>query len=193
SLLEALRVFFVGVAAGILQGYPQQNRSMIVHPSKLTTQHQDYTHWVNQAISRWEGALQPVNRGTAECTECLEEFKPAYDDLAETTNDLPPIEALSATLHQAISETIVTEVNARPRGGLGGTPHISWKRDYSHILIGGTALDRGYTVEGLTVTYMPRGRGVGNADTIQQRARWFGYKAGYLGYCRVYLSGPTRD
>ena len=37
-------------------------------------------------------------------------------------------------------------------------------------------MDRGFTVEGLTVTYMPRGIGVGNADTVQQRARFFGYK-----------------
>lgn len=48
-------------------------------------------------------------------------------------------------------------------------------------------MDRGFTVEGLTVTYMPRGPGVGNADTIQQRARFFGYKRSYLGFCRIYL------
>jgi hypothetical protein len=42
------------------------------------------------------------------------------------------------------------------------------------------------------LTYMPRGPGTGQADTIQQRARWFGYKADYLGYCRVYLSSQMR-
>jgi hypothetical protein len=40
---------------------------------------------------------------------------------------------------------------------------------------------------------MPRGIGVGNADTIQQRARFFGYKRRYLGYCRVYLEVTARD
>ncbi len=48
-------------------------------------------------------------------------------------------------------------------------------------------MDRGFTVKGLTVTYMPRGLGEGNADTVQQRARFFGYKESYLGYCRVRL------
>ena len=52
-------------------------------------------------------------------------------------------------------------------------------------------MNRGFTVEGLTVTYMPRGIGVGNADTVQQRARFFGYKRPYLGYCRVYLEQGT--
>ena len=76
-----------------------------------------------------------------------------------------------------------------PRGQCsdGKTESPDWK-DYSYILVAGQALDRGFTVEGLTVSYMPRGTGVGNADTIQQRARWFGYKEDYLGYCRVYLS-----
>lgn len=55
------------------------------------------------------------------------------------------------------------------------------------------SIERGVTVEGLTITYMPRGPGVGNADSIQQRARWFGYKADYLGYCRVYLSSEMHD
>ena len=65
--------------------------------------------------------------------------------------------------------------------------NIHWRRNYSWILVGGQVLDRGFTVEGLTVTYMPRGPGVGNADTIQQRARFLGYKRSYLGYCRVFL------
>lgn len=54
-------------------------------------------------------------------------------------------------------------------------------------------MDRGFTVEGLTVTYMPRNVGVGNVDTIQQRARFFGYKRSYLGYCRVFLDQVTID
>jgi len=43
------------------------------------------------------------------------------------------------------------------------------------------------------VTYMPRGTGVGNADTVQQRARFFGYKKRYLGLCRVYLEQNLID
>ena len=37
------------------------------------------------------------------------------------------------------------------------------------------------------MTYMPRDAGDWNADTIQQRARFFGYKAKYLSLCRLYL------
>jgi hypothetical protein len=40
---------------------------------------------------------------------------------------------------------------------------------------------------------MPRDMGLGNADTVQQRARFFGYKRTYLGYCRVFLERSVRD
>jgi hypothetical protein len=58
-------------------------------------------------------------------------------------------------------------------------------------LVGGQAMDRGFTVEGLTVTYMPRSLGTGQVDTTLQRARFFGYKGSYLGFCRVWVDAPT--
>lgn len=186
SLLEAMRIFFLGVAAGMVLGPYPYNRSMMVHPSHRTTQHEDYFLWVDQVMARWQRTLaEPEDDPDRE--ELIDEFQDAYDDLARTAQDLPAFAALVEKLPRAIRETVPIRVNAMR----GPTPEVEWSQDYSHILIGGTALDRGYTVEGLTITYMPRGRGVGNADTIQQRARWFGYKAEYLGYCRVYLAQET--
>ncbi len=72
------------------------------------------------------------------------------------------------------------------------TPQINWGQTYSWILVGGQAMDRGFTVEGLTVTYMPRNLGVGHADTVQQRARFFGYKRVYLGQCRIFVGPDVR-
>jgi hypothetical protein len=66
-------------------------------------------------------------------------------------------------------------------------PQVNWHDRYPFILVGGQAMDRGFTVEGLTITYMPRSIGQGNADTLQQRARFLGYKRNILGYCRVFL------
>jgi hypothetical protein len=77
-----------------------------------------------------------------------------------------------------------------------GVPSIFRRADlaiYAWILVSGQAMDRGFTVKELTVTYMPRGIGTGNADTLQQRARSFGYKRRYLGYCRIYLEAAALD
>ena len=51
-------------------------------------------------------------------------------------------------------------------------PKIHWyEEDYARILIGGTGLDRGYTVEGLTVSYLLRSSSA-QLDTTLQRARF---------------------
>lgn len=51
-------------------------------------------------------------------------------------------------------------------------------------------LDRGLTIDGLAVSYFTREtkKGKSQADTMMQRARWFGYKKQYIEYCKVYTS-----
>jgi hypothetical protein len=63
-----------------------------------------------------------------------------------------------------------------------------WPTKAGWILIGAGKLDRGFVVEKLAVTYMPRGRGGGNVDTIQQRGRFFGYKKSYQELLRGWMS-----
>jgi hypothetical protein len=188
TLLEALRLFFVGVASGLNEQQPTRNRSMLVHPSQQTLRHAEYSHWIRTTQASWEALLaRPSTDGDR--VDLVEEFKTAYDDLTHTATGLAPFAKVVETLSYAIRRTLVTEVNA-----VGGrTPSIDWRGTYSHVLVGGQAMDRGFTVEGLTVTYMPRGVGVGNADTVQQRARFFGYKRPYLGLCRVFLEVAVRD
>jgi hypothetical protein len=187
SLLEALRIFMVGLAAGLRESRNTGNRCMLVHPSHRTAQHQEYHGWVREAFEDWKRILG-LPDSDPDKQELLEEFRDAHTDLTSTVGDeLPTFEELVPQLRQAFLNTRVLEVNARG----GQTPQVDWRGVYGWIVVGGQAMDRGFTVEGLTVTYMPRGVGVGNADTVQQRARFFGYKRGYLGYCRVYLEQGT--
>ena len=191
SLLEAMRIFFLGVAAGLQLDGGRGNRSMMVHPSRETAGHADYYRWMCQVKASWERLVaaddDPDRQGL------FREFRSSYGDLHATVAGLPPFEELARFLERAIRRTQVMEVNAVR----GCTPSPDWRSAYAHLLVGGQAMDRGFTVEGLTVTYMPRGIGVGNADTLQQRARFLGYKQGYIGYCRVYLEtgalGAYRD
>jgi hypothetical protein len=53
------------------------------------------------------------------------------------------------------------------------------------ILVGGNKLSRGYTIEGLTVSYYRRRADA--ADTLMQMGRWFGYRAGYEDLVRLYI------
>lgn len=180
TLLDAMRTFFLGVAAGIrIGGVPgnPRNRTMMVHPSRLVDEHGTYHNWVNSVKSQWAKILIERKDSDASKIQLIDEFRTAYSDLNANIKDLPPFEELLQDLGHYIRGTAVEELNSRA-GSL-----VDWNSNYSFVLVGGQAMDRGFTVEGLTVTYMPRNKGVGNADTIQQRARFFGYKKDYIGFC----------
>ncbi|MGO9085942.1 MAG: Z1 domain-containing protein [Candidatus Sulfotelmatobacter sp.] len=188
SLLVALRIFFIGVAAGLLQHGGTGNRSMMIHPSQERARHAQYFHSVQQIREQWEQVLG-LPPDDPDRLELLEEFRTAHGDVSRTVENLPSFEMISPALQRAVRKTQVTQLNSAP----GKTPDVGWNQAYAHILVGGQAMDRGFTVKGLTVTYMPRGLGVGNADTVQQRARFFGYKRTYLGYCRIFLDATVRQ
>jgi hypothetical protein len=53
------------------------------------------------------------------------------------------------------------------------------------ILVGGHKLSRGYTVEGLTISYFRRRATY--QDTLMQMGRWFGFRPGYRDLIRLYI------
>jgi hypothetical protein len=184
--LDALRVFFVGLAASIIGRTGR--RSMLVHPARERAIHQGTVRWVSAAKDAWIGALSaPANDPDRQ--DAVVDFKKAYDEMAKTERALPDFSAIVEKLPRALRNTTVIEFNTR---GSPKTPEINWRHAEGWILVGGQAIDRGFTVDSLSVTYMPRGIGVGNADTVQQRARFLGYKRKYLGLCRVYLEQNLR-
>ncbi|MFZ4535338.1 Z1 domain-containing protein [Propionivibrio sp.] len=179
SLMDALRVFLLGACAHAL-AEQNSNRTMMVHPSQQTAPHTQYLDWIRTPLREWKSWLSdPVLRATLQ-----EQFVVTHADLMITVGEkLPGLDVLFVKMDEVLDTVMVREVNST---GKGAAP-IRWGDNEYWILVGGQKLDRGYTVKGLTVTYMPRPLGVGNADNIQQRARFYGYKAGYLGYCRVYV------
>nr|WP_272871127.1 Z1 domain-containing protein [Agrobacterium tumefaciens] len=191
SLIKAMRVFFVGLAYSILVRNEGEavRRSMLIHPSRLQSDHQQMHSWATRIVGEW-GRTLGLNDNDPDRIDMLSDFKKAYDDLHRTEKSLPPFEDIVGKLPRSLRRTQVIEfnTNGRPK-----TPEIDWQDANGWILIGGQAVDRGFTVDSLTVTYMGRNIGTGNADSVQQRARFFGYKKKYLGICRVYLEPGTRS
>lgn len=62
--------------------------------------------------------------------------------------------------------------------------------DVWKIVVGGAKLSRGYTIEGLTISYYRRRTGA--ADTLMQMGRWFGYRDGYRDLIRLYVGREER-
>ena len=188
TLYAALRDFFVGVSIGLLNSEFQNghNRSMMIHPAVEKYEHLMFARWVNQIKDDWANILQDEQH--PKYLDLIEQFRESADGIFETFDTDIKFEEIWQMLFEAIEGTAVAELNTRETTRITS---VDWAGEYSWILIGGIGLDRGFTVEGLTVSYMPRSTGVGNADNIQQRARFFGYKRRYLGLCRIYLTNAN--
>lgn len=59
------------------------------------------------------------------------------------------------------------------------------------IAIGGLALSRGLTLEGLSCSYFYRN--TSTYDVLMQMGRWFGYRDGYEDICRIFLTKETHN
>ncbi|KAB8125580.1 endonuclease [Gracilibacillus oryzae] len=59
------------------------------------------------------------------------------------------------------------------------------------IIIGGSTLSRGLTIEGLVSTYFLRATTAG--DSLMQMGRWFGFRKGYELYPRIWMTDNTFD
>ena len=90
-----------------------------------------------------------------------EDFKESYNKLKlEFENDpevnYPEIDEISEFIKDEIIDDLhdsVTQVTGKQSELKDGFP---WLSSRYHVLVGGTLLDRGFTVENLILTYMPR-------------------------------------
>src|SRR5579872_1870441 len=86
SLREALRLFFIGVAAGNIQHTPG-NRSMLVHPSRLQESHANYFHWVSAIRTDWLRLLR--DETDPDRAALLNDLRASHASLATTFATLP--------------------------------------------------------------------------------------------------------
>ena len=189
SLKEALQVYILGVALITNFWNKEKFLSMMVHADRQKDVSRLFHTWVSELIDRWTTILN-LEDGDIGREDLDKEFKEIYEKEAtkfySADDNIPSFNEIKPLIADAINDTqinlIISDTDAETE--------VDWESSSSHILVGADMLNRGFTVENLAVTYMPRyTKGKSNADTIQQRCRFFGYKQKYLKSCRVYL--PT--
>lgn len=114
----------------------------------------------------------------------------------EGVPELPDFEALKPFIAKAV--TRITEHNNKPVLVVNSDKEIQKQQqqlDFDRnstwrILVGGAKLSRGFTVEGLTVTYFRRT--VKMSDSLTQMGRWFGFRHGYRDLVRLYIDRQAK-
>lgn len=186
SLQNALQEFFLSIAIVVFIQKRESFLSMMIHVDGRRDTNATFAKWAESTKQKWIDALRgPFDDPGVQMVRTS--FKPAYDSITRYMTDAPPFEEVMNTIVRAMIRTKIHLVQSKP--GTASNQQISWKAEKGHILVGADMLNRGFTIEHLSMSYMPRTtKGKSNADTIEQRCRFFGYKMKYIDVCRVYLS-----
>ena len=189
GLRQAVAAFLVGGAIRHLRESSAWH-SMLIHNSNLRADHERLQTAIRNLIGLWRESLG-LQDGDPARHELMSLMRTAYEDMCSTVSRPPTWDEVCEQLRDEIWLVEVWMVNSLP---LGRDPIGTPFRLKNNILVGGNMLGRGVTIEGLAVTYITRrAKNETNADTMEQRARWFGYKSDYLDVCRIFVTAQLRD
>ncbi|MEV0106228.1 Z1 domain-containing protein [Nocardia sp. NPDC050799] len=164
-----------------------RHHTMLIHESVKTAEHNTLRVevqrlWQRSAYSSpvgldrlrdlWSDDYEPVCRARAEDKA---EIPSHFDELIRFIGKA--VDNISSLNTPVLVVNGDTDIN---QPALDFQAAKVWK-----ILVGGTKLSRGFTVEGLTVSYYTRRTLM--ADTLMQMGRWFGFRRGYRDLVRLYV------
>ena len=191
SLKEAVRTFVLVRAIRVVRGQDKSHSSMLVNASrfnvvqtKLTGLVSDLMSAIRSACTGHAGLPVEIALRDPEMNRLHEAWRNQYEgQIPETWRDV------QAALVRAAGPIEVRKVNSKSPDKLD---YRRYKNEGLHVIaIGGFALSRGFTLEGLTVSYFLRNSMM--YDTLLQMGRWFGYRDGYADVCRIFMTEEAID
>lgn len=190
SLDDALLQFLISVSILVYIKHERgiKSLSMMIHPDGSIYSNELFYRWVKNKLDLWLNTIN-LQDGDLGKKKLLSEFNKAYQEITKYDELRPSFGEVCKHLNVVLLKTKLHLVQSRVESlNVAAENDIKWETAPSHILVGANILNRGFTVENLSMTYMPRiTKGKATADTIEQRCRFFGYKSKYIDYCRVFL------
>jgi hypothetical protein len=187
SLHTAMRVFALSRAVRVLRGQGRSHCTMMVNVSRFNAVQERVHGLVYAYLDALKNSAMVSARSRTPLSDPVvsalkEDFDREFQDAGISFDEVLSV------LHEAVRSITTAVVNMK-----GGTLDYSrHKAEGLHVIaIGGLALSRGLTLEGLTVSYILRNTAA--SDTLMQMARWFGYRPDYEDLCRVYLPQESLD
>lgn len=185
SLLDGIRLFVINVAIRTLRGQGNKHNSMLVHATRFTSVHkqlsahiEDYFNTVKKNINAYGRLSSPESH-----SHVIDQMRMTF--VARHPNVEFSWEDVLKSVCEIINTIIIRQVHSETKIPL------EYRKDgpTNAIVVGGTSLSRGFTLEGLSVSYFLRNTVF--YDTLMQMGRWFGYRTDYEEICRIYMSNDT--
>jgi hypothetical protein len=184
SLSDAMREYILCRAIRLNSGDGYNHSSMLINVSRFNAVQSQIKTLVDSLLLEIRQGIETWSMSNWTKSQVMNDLKRVWDkEYAASNEDRMSWEQILPTLVEAIRSVTTQLVNMKG----GGINYESAPATGLHVIaIGGLALARGLTLEGLTVSYILRK--VGAADTLLQMGRWFGYRPGFENICRIHAT-----
>ena len=167
--------------------------SMIIHPSGKIASHNKYLKWIIELNKNFKDIIEKKDTEVDAFENFLKGVKDNISKIKKQSSN-PNIPEYSNNFLVKLKTSLKINPISFNRADGRRIPEVNYRNEYANILVGGFGLDRGYTVEGLTVTYLCRPLGTRQEDTIMQReTRFMGYQKDNEDFLKLYLTEDTAE
>lgn len=166
--------------------------TMMVHPTDIIDGNKTFEEWIKNEVNLWSDCFNKPE-WHEDRVVLLQQFKKHFGEALKfyPAEDRPTFEQVAPLLPDIVNDCAIYRITGESDDD---GKNLKWNSHRMNILVGAQMLNRGFTVEKLATTYMPRyTTSITNADTIEQRCRFFGYKMDYIESCRVYLPKKSKE
>lgn len=188
SMREAIRSFLINIAVRHLRNQENKHNSMLIHATRFTDVHKNIATHVEKYFEKLSGviSIDGLKKENYEDNKYLKELKETFEAYYENEIEFE-WELIIRKISKIISKILIVQVHKDTK------IKLEYRNDIASnvIAIGGTSLARGYTLEGLSVSYFLRNTIF--YDTLMQMGRWFGYRPGYEDLCKIYTTNEIFD
>lgn len=182
SLIDAIREYVLARAIRIARGDGNQHSAMLINVSRFNAVQQQVRDLVDSQLAEMVSGIESWAMASWHKSDVLLALKRVWDKEYEGAVEFD-WDSIRQFLKASITSIKSQLVNMKGSG-------IDYENAPStglHVIgVGGLALARGLTLEGLLVSYVLRN--VGAADTLLQMGRWFGYRPGFEKICRIHVT-----
>ncbi len=189
SLTDAVYTFYLANALRDLRGDKNTHRSMLINISTFVKV-QKYIGKKTEEIHSVAYRSVKFNLST-DFTESMKNpvLRRIYDNWTRYySNTEADWNDIVRTLYNSIKDIRIKVVNSSRDSERLDYPE---NRGIRVIVIGGQALSRGLTLEGLVISYFYRN--TKTYDVLMQMGRWFGYRKGYEDLFRIWTHKTSAD
>jgi nitroreductase len=187
SLVDAVMSFLLVNAIRDLRGHGNAHRSMLVNVSWANAVQGQVARLLKEELDETVRDVQAFARYSPDIalkeSAKLRQLRAIWErEHGRTEFNWPQVQD---ALFDAIKAVVVRTVNMT-----SPTKRLDYDANEAKglrvIAIGGNALSRGLTLEGLSTSYIFRNSQA--YDTLLQMGRWFGYRPGFDDLCRIWMT-----